>query len=125
MKKKILIVEDERLIGLILTKELEKNGYKVCSVLESGEEAVDFAQGEKLDAIIMDVFLNGTMDGIEAAGRIREQSTVPIIFLTCFHDDDLYKRVRELERSCILDKFENLGNIHTVIQSVVSTQAFS
>jgi DNA-binding response OmpR family regulator len=122
MTKKVLIVEDERLIGLLLTKELEKHGYQVCKVLASGEEAVAFAQKEKLDAIVMDVFLTGEMDGIEAAGRIRESIGVPIVFLTCFIDEDLFKRAQKLKGTRILDKFENLNKVHKIIESVVASR---
>jgi len=121
MTRKILIVEDERLIGLLLTKELEKYGYQVCKVLASGEEAVAFAQKVKLDAIIMDIFLTGEMDGIEAAGRIRERNGVPIIFLTCFNDETLFKRAQKLEKVLIIDKFDNLHNVHEIIESVISS----
>ena len=71
MLKKILIVENERLIGKLLAKTLKSSGYQICNVVASGEEAVAFVKKVKLDAIVMDTILMGEMDGFEAATLIR------------------------------------------------------
>ena len=120
MIKKILIVEDERLIGKLLAKTLKSSGYQICDVVATGEEAIAFAKKEKLDAIVMDVLLMGELDGFEAASIIREEHSIPIIFLTCFSDEDVSLRAGKIERSSMIDKFDNLHEIQKVVEMAIS-----
>lgn len=78
----ILIVEDEVLIALDLKVKLESIGHKVISNVFSGEEAVVLAEKIRPDLILFDIRLKGKIDGIEAATRIRQKSSVPIIYMT-------------------------------------------
>lgn len=71
----ILIVEDERVVAWNLQTSLEKLGYVVAGNIASGEKAVDLAEKLKPDLILMDIRLQGSMDGIEAAARIRDRYT--------------------------------------------------
>jgi len=93
-KTSILIVEDEILVAENIKNILLKNGYRVASVAVSGEEAVSGALTEKPNIILMDIVLKGSMDGIEAAGRIREKLDIPIIFITAHSDDKSLERVK-------------------------------
>ena len=79
---KILIVEDESIIAAGMKLLLQDHGYKVVSILSSVEEAVDFSIKKTLEIILMDIKLQGQINGIEAALRIRRQMDIPIIFLT-------------------------------------------
>ena len=65
---KILIVEDELLIGENLKRSLLKNGYEVPSIAVTGEEAISMAERNKPDLVLMDIKLKGDIDGVEAAG---------------------------------------------------------
>jgi DNA-binding response OmpR family regulator len=120
MTKKILIVEDERLIGKLLAKTLKSSGYQICDVVTSGEEAIAFIKKEKLDAIVMDVLLMGELDGFEAASIIRKEHSIPIIFLTCFSDEDVSLRAGKIERSSMIDTFDNLHEIQKVVEMAIS-----
>ncbi|MBF0529622.1 MAG: PAS domain S-box protein [Deltaproteobacteria bacterium] len=91
---KILIVEDEAVFALLLKNMLESFGYTVCDTVCSGEEAVDRAESIQPDLIIMDVFLNGRMDGIEAAERIHSSNHVPILFSTQYDDEEIIERAK-------------------------------
>ena len=84
---RILIVEDEYIIAKDLQMSLENMGYTVCAIASSGEEAIERVEKEKPDLALMDIVLKGTMDGIEAAERIRSNFGTPLIFLTAFSDD--------------------------------------
>jgi CheY-like chemotaxis protein len=79
MKGRILIVEDESIVRLDLQQRLERMGHTVVGLASEGEEAVAKAVELKPDLILMDVRLEGEMDGIEAAGRIRERQATPVI----------------------------------------------
>jgi CheY-like chemotaxis protein len=89
---KILVVEDDKNVAAVLEARLESFGYDVCDIAASGQRAIDSALRLDPDIILMDILLEGEMNGIEAAGKIREQSDVPIIFLTCLNDPDVLAR---------------------------------
>ena len=62
-------------------------GYDVPKVIGTGEEAVTWVSEFHPNIVIMDITLRGTMTGIEAAEKIREQYHIPVIFLTAHSDD--------------------------------------
>lgn len=96
-KTRILIVEDERLTAKHLTITLEKLGYEVTGVASTGGEAVEMAKQTGPDLVLMDVMLNGEMDGIEAAGRIQSWSRIPVVYLTAYSEASLVDRARLTE----------------------------
>jgi signal transduction histidine kinase len=97
---KILVVEDEAVIGMDIRNTLLKLGYQVPPVVMSGEDAIQKAQEYQPDLILMDIHLKkGGIDGIEAAKNIRKNLMIPIIFLTAHSD------VKTLDRSKKTDPF--------------------
>ena len=82
MIARILIVEDEAIVQLDLQRQLEQLGYSVAGTATRGDEAVAKALELKPDLVIMDVRLDGPMDGIEAARHIRANQGIPIIYVT-------------------------------------------
>ena len=95
--EKILIVEDEYIVGDVLKRIFEKKGYVVPSIAVSGEDAIKQAEEYVPDLIIMDISLKGTMDGIEAAKEIRSRIDVPILFLTAYEDEEIFERAKMTE----------------------------
>lgn len=93
----ILIVEDEGILAIDLKAKLEKLGFKVPAIASTGAEAVELASIHRPDLILMDIVLDGPMDGIEAANKIRSSLKVPIIYLTAYADDDTVKRAKVTE----------------------------
>ncbi|MBA4392804.1 MAG: hypothetical protein C0407_04540 [Desulfobacca sp.] len=85
-KAKILIVEDEVLIGQALQARLSHWGYTVLDPVFSAEKALEFIEGTPPDLILMDIVLQGKMDGIEAAEIIRSRWRIPIIFTSAHAD---------------------------------------
>jgi len=105
MKKKILIVEDEILIGMMLAETIKDFGYfAIEQVATTGEEAIAAVRDENPDAILMDISLSGSMDGIQAAELIHRESPVPILFFTGYRDHKLLKRAEATRPVAILDK---------------------
>ncbi len=96
---RILVVEDEASVAKVMSIRLESYGYHVCGVVSSGQAAIDAAVSLKPDIIIMDIIMEGTVDGIEAARQIHSRMDVPIIFLTAYKDEELLKRARSTEPS--------------------------
>jgi len=91
--KTIFIVEDEALVALDLRSRLEALGYSVAGTASSGREAVMKIAETRPDLVIMDIVLQGEMDGIEVAERIRDLK-VPVVFLTAYSDPETIGRAR-------------------------------
>jgi len=90
--EKIMIVDDEIIISKALRKVLEDLGYEVCQISSSGEEALEIAENEKPDLVIMDIHLQGKMDGIEAARQIKDRFGTPAIFITGYSEDEMKEK---------------------------------
>ena len=91
---KVLVVEDDGIIGRHIQKSLERLGYEVVGVLLSGEEAVEKVVALNPDLVLMDISLSGKMDGVQAAELIHRQVNLPIIFLTAFADPQTLQRAK-------------------------------
>jgi two-component system, response regulator PdtaR len=84
---RVLVVEDESIIALATTANLKRMGCEVVATAATGQQAVDFAVRKRPDVVLMDIMLEGSMDGIEAATRIRERHPdMPIIYCTAYTD---------------------------------------
>ena len=103
-KIKILIVEDEAINAFSMQRALTMSGYKVCELISTGEEAVAAAKQEKPDLVIMDVILNGSVNGIEAARQIRSRSDIPIVFITGYEERKLIQQIKSIPSSTYLIK---------------------
>ena len=91
-KETILVVEDETLVGLELKEDLERLGYFVPEVLESGEAVVQAVARHQPDLMLMDIRLRGSLDGIEAAFQAKAEFDLPVIYLTAYSDPDTLRR---------------------------------
>lgn len=85
---RILLVEDDAIARLDVQTALDKGGYEVAGMAASGEEAIILADSLSPDLVLMDIRLEGVMDGIEAAGEISRRYDIPIIYLTVYADDE-------------------------------------
>jgi len=101
-RRTVLVVEDDRITALDLQKGLERLGYRVLGAVSTGKDAVDLAA--QADMVLMDIRLEGAMDGIEAAAAIRRKYDVPIIFLTVLTDLDILRQALSIEPSGYLVK---------------------
>ncbi|HRX14905.1 MAG TPA: ATP-binding protein [Spirochaetota bacterium] len=95
--KNILIVEDEKIIALDIKNAVQKYGYNVIGSVTSGEDAVEFCKRSLPDIILMDIHLDGEMDGIDAALAIKENLEIPVIFLTVSVDSVTLERAKKVE----------------------------
>jgi signal transduction histidine kinase len=92
---RILVAEDEHSIAEALKFCLEQCGYSVVGPVASGEDAVHMAGEEMPDLVLMDIRLNGGMDGIEAAKIIQQRFQIPIVYLTAHADDATIGRAQQ------------------------------
>lgn len=91
---KILVVEDESIVAMDIRKRLTRLGYEVAGTASSGENAVEMATLTHPNLVLMDIMLKGEMDGIEAAGLIRDRLNIPVVYLTAFSDEDTLQRAK-------------------------------
>lgn len=91
---KILIVEDEAIVAEDIASRLKKMGYVVADIAASGEEAIAAATTTKPDLVLMDIILQGEVDGIEAAQHIRTKQGTPIVYLTANADENTLQQVK-------------------------------
>ena len=73
---KIIIVEDESIVALDIQQRLEAMGYSVVATAASGEDAIEQCEATPPDLVLMDIRLNGEIDGIETAGHIRSHADI-------------------------------------------------
>lgn len=93
----ILIVEDERILARDLEVTLQRAGYDIAGLATSGEEAIRLAGQLRPDFIIMDVVLEGDLDGFEAASQIKANLDIPVLFMSSFRDAGLLERAKQVE----------------------------
>lgn len=89
---RILVVDDERIVNLDIQGALARLGYQVAGQASGGEEALALVARTKPDLVLMDIRLNGAMDGTEAALRIAQTTSVPVVFLTAYSDEETMRR---------------------------------
>ena len=112
----ILVVEDEWVVANQICKNLRDFGYTVCSTAFTGDEAIEKAEAERPDLILMDIVLNGKMDGIEAADRITSQFDIPVIYLTSYTDQEYIERAKQTKPFGYLVKPYHLKELYANIE---------
>ena len=122
-KARILIVEDESIIALDLQTSLQHAGYAIVGVASSGEEAIALAQHQQPDLILMDIRLRGQIDGIEAAQKIREQQSCPVVFLTAHTDSQTLDRAKLTDPFGYLTKPFDDHSLMTTIEIALARYA--
>lgn len=119
MAKKVLIVEDEKLIGLMLAENVKILGCRVTGVVTNGQAALRAIKAEPPDAILMDISLDGVMSGIETARRIKATRDIPILFFTGYQDPHLLSQADAIKPVGIVDKLDTTENIQQAIVSLL------
>jgi CheY-like chemotaxis protein len=119
---RILIVEDERIVAIDLQRRLVRMGYRVVAIAASGPEAIDKAQALRPDLILMDIRLQGRMDGVEAAQHIHAHMRMPIVFMTAYVDETTMQRARAVTPWGCLRKPFDTRTVQITIESALGGQ---
>ena len=82
MAKKVLIVEDDLILSMVNKKYVEILGHQVAHSVRNGADAIEAVKKYNPDIILMDIRIEGQIDGIEAMEEIRKFSNVPVVYLT-------------------------------------------
>jgi len=112
---KILIVEDEMIIGANISLQLSNLGYEVSGIVPRGEEAIIHIAQNKPDIVLLDIQLKGTLDGIETAKHMQKDYDIPIIYLTANDDETHFIRAKETNPSAFISKpFKKVDLQHAI-----------
>jgi two-component system, cell cycle sensor histidine kinase and response regulator CckA len=98
--ERILVVEDEQIVALDIRLHLEQFGYTVAAIHAEAETALAYLADNREnlpDLVIMDIHLQGEMDGVEASGLIREKYDLPVIYMTAYADEETLARAKVTE----------------------------
>jgi len=90
--KRILLVENEAVSAKNLEKIIYKLGHDVVSIVTSGEDVVRYIENLHPDLILMDINLEGEIDGIEATAQVQAKIDIPVIYITAFDDESTLQR---------------------------------
>jgi len=115
-RRKILIVEDETLLALSLSLSLQEEGHIITGCVTSGEKALAMIEKDRPDIVLIDIKLDGGMDGIETSWRIRREHALPIVFMTGNTDHGTLQLANELDPVGILRKPINDHEVLSVIR---------
>ena len=116
----ILIAEDEALIAHWLKMELETEGFNVVGLVATGEEAITEALNKEPDIILLDLYLIGNINGIEAAKRITEKKKIPIIVMTGYDDKKIADDINTFNPIARLQKPIKIEEIKEIINNFVT-----
>ena len=115
-KKEILIVEDERIIAEDIKRTLQDFGYRVEKTLQTGEDAIKYAEENDPALVLMDIHLDGKLTGIEAAQIINDKFDIPFVYLTAYADEKTLKKAKITQPfGYVLKPFED-RELHATIE---------
>lgn len=118
--KRVLIIEDEKLVALDIKWCVEGFGYEVCATAGTATDAVALARSHEPDLILMDIRLDGNEeDGISAAEQILAERDTPIIFITAFNTRDVQMRLENMNPAGLILKPFNPAELEQQIKDVL------
>jgi PAS domain S-box-containing protein len=112
----ILVVEDESTIATTIQDILESFCYAVPAIVCSGEEAIQKVAELQPDLVLMDIRLQGSMDGVEAVEKIRSDFNIPVIYLTAYIDDMTVQRAIITEPFGYIQKPFEASELHIAVE---------
>ncbi|MEN3976357.1 response regulator [Emcibacter sp. SYSU 3D8] len=113
---RIMVVEDERIVALHIRQQLEKLGYEVPAVVASGEQALQSIDRDRPDLILMDIRIDGSIDGIETASRVPPEHKIPVVYLTAYSEEATLTRAKTTAPYGYLLKPFSERELHATIQ---------
>jgi signal transduction histidine kinase len=119
---RILVVEDESIVAFNLQQRLSMLGYDVPAIAVSGKESLELVDSTRPDMVLMDIHIQGDVDGIEVAAKLRETHAIPVIYLTAYSEDSTLERARKTQPYGYLLKPFSERELHATIQMAFERQ---
>lgn len=110
----VVIVEDERLTAMFLKETLEKLDCHVAGLFDQGGDAVSFAQENPVDFVIMDVEIQGEVNGVQAAIELRKNN-IPSVFITSHNDSETISQAMQAEPLGYVIKPISVSHVESVV----------
>lgn len=119
---KVLIVEDNRIIALDIKESLEEFGFNVVGTVSRGEKALSWFSSNYCDVVIMDINLEGRLNGLETAKYIIEDIKIPIVIISAQTDDYSIQFAKEIGIQEYITKPASPEQIANSIKRVLNLQ---
>jgi CheY-like chemotaxis protein len=117
----ILIVEDEPITALDVARRLRRLGYQVVALASSGPQAIQYALSHRPHIVLMDIHLQGTMDGIDAARHIQAAAPIPVVYMSAYADAATIERLQAITQAAgFVPKPIHPPTLHATLQRVCS-----
>jgi len=113
---RILVVEDDSIVALAIQNNLKRLGYSVPNTVSTGEEAIQQAAETPPNLVLMDIKLQGELDGIAAAEQIYTRFSIPVVYLTAYADDETLRRAKDTKPFGYLVKPYEPRELHATIE---------
>lgn len=97
IKKKILIVEDEKIVAEDIKQTLQKFKYEVIGIAEDAMQALELIKQKEPDLVLMDIVLSGIYNGIQLTEKINKQFDLPVVYMTAYSDTETLQRATVTE----------------------------
>jgi len=117
---KILVVEDEMIIGAKISMLLTNLGYEVSGLLSRGEDVLPHVAVNNPDIILLDIHLKGSLDGIETAKLLSINGNIPIIYLTANSDEATFNRAKTTKPAAFISKPFKQLDLQRAIELTIS-----
>jgi DNA-binding LytR/AlgR family response regulator len=117
---KILVVEDEMIIGAKISMQLTNLGYEVTGILPRGEDALVHVQENKPDIVLLDINLKGEINGIETAIQLQRLGNIPIIYLTANSDEATFNQAKATRPYAFISKPYKQLDLQRAIELTIS-----
>jgi DNA-binding LytR/AlgR family response regulator len=116
---KVLVVEDDFIIAHDIVTHLKSNGYDILGVVQSGEVAIAKVKRESPDILLLDIKLDGELDGIETAEVVNNIVNIPIIYITASTDPESINRAKKTSPHAYIIKPFNFNNLQAAIELAI------
>jgi CheY-like chemotaxis protein len=118
---RIVLVEDELITALDVARRLRRLGYQVVARASSGLQAIAQALAHHPDIVLMDIHLQGDMDGVDAARHIQAAAPIPVVYMSAHADAATVERSQATTRAAgFVSKPIHLPTLHATLQRVCS-----
>ena len=121
IKSRIMIVENDWLFAKTVQEGLEERDYAVVANVATAEEAIVKAEQKKPNLILMDLKLDGEMDGLDAAELIHNRFSIPVIFLTALPTEKVIQLAKSSESFDLLHKEFAWKELILIIENAIKS----
>lgn len=120
--KKVLIVEDDNLLSMVAERLVQKIGHNVVAKVGNGRNAIAEIEKKCPDVVLMDIRLNGDLDGIDTVKEIKKKSSVSVIYLSGSSYPKSYDRAENTEYEAFLQKPLQIQELKKAFQNIFETE---